>query len=126
MENRNVTGNASALAFDPALADGAFHVIDRGGTRFVLPGIEGFRLMEIMRESGLDIPALCGGSCSCGTCHITVAPEWMDRLPAARDDEEEKLDALLYAGPLSRLACQIIWNAQAMDGLQVTLAPLEE
>lgn len=117
---------ATPLAFDPELADGAFHVKDRDGISYLLPGLEGFRLMEIMRESGLPIPATCGGSCACGTCHIYVAAEWFDRLPPAREEEEEKLDALLYTEPNSRLACQVIWQRETMDGLRLTLAPLEE
>jgi ferredoxin, 2Fe-2S len=115
----------TAEAFDPALADGAFHVTDRAGLHHLLPGVNGFRLMEIMRECGLDIPATCGGACLCGTCHVVVDPAWTDKLPAPRDDEEAMLDQLATLTPHSRLACQIIWNGEALDGLRVTLAPLE-
>ncbi len=116
----------STEAFDPALADGAFHVVDRAGLRHLLPGVNGFRLMEIMRECGLDIPATCGGACLCGTCHVFVDPVWSEKLPAPREDEEAMLDQLVSLSPHSRLACQIIWNGEILDGLRVTLAPLEE
>jgi 2Fe-2S ferredoxin len=112
--------------FDPSLADGAFRVTDRDGVHHLLPGVNGFRLMEIMRECGLDIPATCGGACLCGTCHVLVAPEWMNRLPAPRPEEDAMLDQLVSLTPSSRLACQIIWNSATLDGLRVTLAPLEE
>ncbi len=115
----------AAEAFDPALADGAFHVTDRAGLHHLLPGVNGFRLMEIMRECGLDIPATCGGACLCGTCHVVVDPAWAEKLPAPRDDEEAMLDQLATLTPHSRLACQIIWNGEQLDGLRVKLAPLE-
>ena len=112
--------------FDPALADGAFTVIGRDGVRYLLPGVDGYRLMEIMRDCGLPVPALCGGACACGTCHVFVEPDWLARLPAAQSEEEEKLDSLLHAQPNSRLSCQIIWQKPCLDGLVVSLAPLEE
>lgn len=125
LHERTLMSNEGGEAFDPALADGAFRVTDRAGVRHLLPGVNGFRLMEIMRECGLDVPATCGGACLCGTCHITVDPAWLDRLPPPREDEEAMLDRLVHVGPRSRLACQIIWEA-TLDGLRVELAPLEE
>jgi 2Fe-2S ferredoxin len=115
----------AAEAFDPALADGAFHVTDRAGLHHLLPGVNGFRLMEIMRECGLDIAATCGGACLCGTCHVSVDPAWAAKLPAPRDNEEAMLDQLATVTPHSRLACQIIWDGAKLDGLRVTLAPLD-
>jgi 2Fe-2S ferredoxin len=111
--------------FDVSLADGAFRVTDRAGVHHLLPGIDGLRLMEIMRECGLEIPATCGGACLCGTCHVFVAPEWSDRLPAPRPEEDAMLDQLAGLTPFSRLACQIIWSSETLDGLRVSLAPLE-
>lgn len=123
---RSDEATVSTEVFDPALADGAFHVVDRSGLRHLLPGVNGFRLMEIMRECGLDIPATCGGSCLCGTCHVFVDPAWSAKLPVPREEEEAMLDQLASLSPHSRLACQIIWNGEILDGLRVTLAPLEE
>jgi ferredoxin, 2Fe-2S len=125
LADRPTQETAPAEVFDPALADGAFHVVDRSGLHHLLPGVNGFRLMEIMRECGLDIPANCGGSCLCGTCHIVVDAVWAARLPQPRNDEEAMLDQLSTLTPHSRLACQIIWNGEMLDGLRVTLAPLE-
>jgi ferredoxin, 2Fe-2S len=123
---RTLETEATSMTFDPELADGAFHVKDREGLNYLLPGLEGFRLMEIMRESGLPIPATCGGACACGTCHVFVEEAWLSHLPPAREEEEQKLDALLYTQGNSRLACQLIWNRDTMDGLRLTLAPLGE
>jgi 2Fe-2S ferredoxin len=115
-----------ALTFDPELADGTFRVVDRAGTMFLLPGIDGYRLMEIMRAAGLPIASTCGGACACGTCHVYIDENWLDRLASPKPEEEAKIDTLLHARPNSRLACQVIWHQGAMDGLSLSLAPLEE
>lgn len=115
-----------AIAFDEELADGALTVIDRAGTAHRLPGIDGMSLMEIVRGFDLPIPATCGGAAACGTCHVFVAPAFVARLAEPTEEENWQLDRLVAAKPESRLACQIIWNKGLLDGLVVTLAPLEE
>jgi ferredoxin, 2Fe-2S len=100
---------------------GFIRVKDHHGSTHVLEGVEGWRLMEVIRGHGLPIAATCCGACACATCHVHVAPEWARRLHPARDDEEAMLDALPALEPTSRLACQIIWDAH-LDGLEVTLA----
>ena len=98
-------------------------VIDREGNRHALEAVEGWRVMEIIRDWGLPIEGLCGGACECGTCHVFVSADWADRLYPAREEEEMQLDMVPGAGPASRLSCQILWT-EALDGLEVTLAPL--
>ena len=112
--------------FDFDLADGTLLAVDRAGRRHRLPGIEGYRIMEILRDCGLDVPATCGGACACGTCHVYVAPDWVGKLPPPREEEEAKLDDLVHLRPGSRLACQLIWEKARMDGLELALAPLED
>ena len=111
--------------FDPDLADGIFHVTDRDGKLHHLPGIEGYRLMEILRDVGLPVAATCGGAAACGTCHVFVAPAWREKLPPPCEDETEKLDELLHLADNSRLSCQLIWRQDQLDGLELTLAPEE-
>lgn len=78
--------------------------------------------MEIIRDAGIDeIPAYCGGACSCASCHVHVAPEWTDKLPAISDDEAALLEAANNRSPYSRLSCQIPFSP-AIAGLQVTVA----
>jgi 2Fe-2S ferredoxin len=80
-------------------------------------------LMEIMRSGGVDeILALCGGTCSCATCHIFVDPEFADRLEPMGADENDLLDSSDHRCATSRLSCQVIWRDE-LDGLRVTLAP---
>lgn len=98
------------------------HVTDRNGKRHTLEALEGFRVMEIIRDWGLDIKAECGGACACATCHVYVAPDWVDRLHPPRDEEEDMLDSAFDVGPESRLSCQILMSEE-LDGIELTLAP---
>jgi 2Fe-2S ferredoxin len=102
---------------------GVIHVIDRAGERHTLEAVEGWRVMEIIREWGLPIEGLCGGACECATCHVFVAQEWVERLHPARDEEESQLDTVPLTQGNSRLSCQILY-APELDGLEVSLAPV--
>lgn len=97
------------------------NVIDQAGTRHILEAVEGWRVMEILREHGLPVEGLCGGACACATCHVEVAPDWAKRLAGKRDDEEDMLDSVPNASPNSRLSCQLIF-APELDGLELALA----
>ncbi|MBS7805818.1 2Fe-2S iron-sulfur cluster binding domain-containing protein [Rhizobiales bacterium TNE-4] len=101
---------------------GVINVIDREGKTHTLEALEGWRIMEIIRDWGLPMEGLCGGSAECGTCHVFVAPEWLPKLFPARDEEENQLDQLPIVEPNSRLSCQILYTDE-LDGLTVTLAP---
>lgn len=97
-------------------------VIDHAGREHALEAVEGWRVMEIIREYGLPIKAECGGACACATCHVYVDEDWVNKIPAMRDDEEEMLDEAFDIQDNSRLSCQIILD-EALDGLRVHLAP---
>ena len=99
---------------------GVIRVIDHSGNTHQLDAVEGWRVMEIIREHGIDIEALCGGACACATCHVVVEPDWADRLHPPRDDEESMLDSLPSVSETSRLSCQIIYQT-ALDGMALRL-----
>ena len=98
------------------------NVIDQQDRLHRLAALEGYRVMEIIRDWQLDIRAECGGACACATCHVYVDPEWADRLPEPREDEIERLDEAFRVDARSRLSCQIIMTDE-LDGLTVRLAP---
>jgi 2Fe-2S ferredoxin len=78
--------------------------------------------MEAIRNAGIDeLLALCGGVCSCATCHVHVDPEFAGALPPLSDDEDALLDGCDHRNEHSRLSCQIRMNEQ-LAGLRVTIA----
>ncbi|HRE20474.1 MAG TPA: 2Fe-2S iron-sulfur cluster-binding protein [Rhabdaerophilum sp.] len=97
------------------------HVTDRDGASHTIEGADGWRVMEILRDSGLGVEGICGGTCDCASCHVIVSPEWAAKLHPAREEELLKLDELPAIEPTSRLSCQILWS-EAMDGLALTIA----
>lgn len=101
---------------------GVIRVTDREGKVHELDALEGWRVMEIIRDWGLPMEGTCGGACDCATCHVIVASHWADRLFPPRAEELDKLDELPLIEPTSRLSCQILYSPE-LDGLEVTLAP---
>ncbi len=98
------------------------HVTDQTGTRHSLEALEGFRVMEIIRDWGLDVKAECGGACACATCHVYVAPAWSGKLYDPLDEEIDMLDSAFAVEDNSRLSCQILMS-EALNGIELTLAP---
>ncbi|WP_414900332.1 2Fe-2S iron-sulfur cluster-binding protein [Sphingomonas flavalba] len=97
-------------------------VVTRDGTEHVVEGDDGLTVMEVIRDNGFDeLLALCGGCCSCATCHVHVDPDFADRLPGMSEDESDLLDSSDFRNEQSRLGCQIPFSA-ALDGLKVTIA----
>ncbi len=98
-------------------------VIDRSGNARDVQADNGLSLMEVIRDNGFDeLLALCGGCCSCATCHVYVAPEFSANLPAMSEDENDLLDSTDNRNDQSRLSCQIPVT-DALEGVQVTIAP---
>lgn len=92
------------------------------GSTHRLEALEGWRVMEVIRDWGLPIKAECGGACACATCHVWVAKDWVDKLTSPTDEESEMLDGAFQVDDRSRLSCQIIMTPE-LDGLEVELAP---
>ena len=84
---------------------------------------EGLTVMEAIRDNGFDeLLALCGGCCSCATCHVHVDPEFLGQLPPMSEDEDDLLESSDHREVNSRLSCQLPFT-DALDGLKVTIAP---
>ena len=98
------------------------YVTDQEGDVHALDGLEGWRLMEVIRDHKLPIKAECGGACICATCHVYVDEAWLGRLYQPTTEETDQLDNAFEVQDNSRLSCQILLN-EKMDGLRVTLAP---
>jgi 2Fe-2S ferredoxin len=95
--------------------DGAVHEIQAN---------EGDNLMEALREYEWGVPAICGGLCSCGTCHVYIDTQWLDKFQQADPDEQDLLDVFDSASDNSRLSCQMNLR-EAHNGLNLSIAPDE-
>jgi len=96
-------------------------VVDRDGVEHEVEARTGLKVMETLRELDYGVAAICGGMCSCATCHIYIDPEWADKLPAPMSDERDLLTELSHYRENSRLSCQVEITA-ALSGLKVTIA----
>ena len=97
-------------------------VTDRSGREASIEADVGLTVMEIIRDNGIDeLLALCGGCCSCATCHVYVDDALAVSLPMMGEDENDLLDSLDHRRPSSRLSCQLTFSNK-MDGLKVTIA----
>lgn len=98
-------------------------VVTREGAESSVDGAEDLSLMEVIREGGFDeLLALCGGSCSCSTCHVYVDADFLHLLPAMSEDENDLLDSSDHRSERSRLSCQIRCTPE-LQGLRLQIAP---
>ena len=98
-------------------------IITRDGESHEVEGRVGWSVMENIRDHGFDeLLALCGGCCSCATCHVHVDPDWADKLKPRGRDEDDLLDTSEHKVETSRLSCQILFSPE-IDGLVVRIAP---
>lgn len=97
-------------------------IVTRDGDEREVEGEEGLSVMEVIRDAGFDeLLALCGGCCSCATCHVHVDPLFADNLPPMSDDENDLLDSSADRDGTSRLSCQIKLSP-ALTGMRVIIA----
>ena len=97
-------------------------VTTRSGETREVDAAAGLTVMEAIRDNGFDeLLALCGGCCSCATCHVHIDPAFKDKLPEMSMDEDDLLDSSDDRDASSRLSCQIPFS-DALDGLRVRIA----
>ena len=77
-----------------------------GATMNLVPGVEG----------------MCGGVCSCATCHCYIEGEWAGKLPPPEPGELQMLDTASHRRDSSRLGCQILVSWE-MEGMEVHRPP---
>ena len=99
-------------------------VIDRDGKERELDAPNGASLMEPLRDMDDGVAAICGGMCSCATCHVYVDEEWVAKIPPPMSDETDMLGDLTTRKINSRLSCQVMLN-DSLSGIKVSVAPEE-
>ena len=97
-------------------------VTSASGEERTIAADEGLTLMEAIRDNGFDeLLALCGGCCSCATCHVHIDPAYFDQLPTMSADENDLLDSSDQRNEYSRLSCQVPVT-DVLEGCKVTIA----
>lgn len=100
-------------------------VTDKDGRDVEVDARPGLSVMENIRALPRSVDAVCGGLCSCATCHVLIDPKWSARLPGCRYEEKLMLTPLRsFDAQRSRLGCQLKVTAE-LDGLRLTVAPDE-
>ena len=98
-------------------------VTNRRGEETRIDTPAGLSLMRVLCQAGFDdILALCGGVCSCGTCHVYIDDGAGSRLVPVSADEDALLNSSRHRRESSRLSCQLLVTAE-FDGLRLTIAP---
>lgn len=93
---------------------------DTDGQVHHLPASPGTVLMELLRDEGMDVEAVCGGCCSCATCHVYVD---FAAVGGPGETEAALLSVADHLQPSrSRLSCQIRLTDEH-DQLAVIVAP---
>lgn len=79
-------------------------------------------IMQLAVDNDIKgIDGNCGGVCSCATCHVHVAEDFMAKVGAAGDIEKDMLEFEAGANEFSRLSCQIEISEE-LDGMVLTVA----
>ena len=84
------------------------NVTDRKYNKHIFEGENNQTLMELIDDHEIAEPyGICGGEPQCGTCHVYVNNEWLDKLDPKSSEEGDALDNSSELKDNSRLACQI-------------------
>src|SRR5690606_33819197 len=96
-------------------------ITTRQGETRTIDAAVGMSIMEALRDSGVEVLALCGGACSCATCQVHVDREFAHLLPTMSGDEDDLLSGSSHRDEGSRLSCQIRMS-ENLSGLRLTVA----
>lgn len=96
--------------------------IEHDGTEHPVEAENGAILMRVGQQN--EIPTIrgeCGGTCSCGSCHVYVDEAWSTKLKPPHELEQMMIDSLaLTKRDNSRLTCMILVTPE-LDGLVLRL-----
>ncbi|CAI5972809.1 unnamed protein product [Closterium sp. NIES-64] len=129
---------ASSVATSPSVAPGSsaptvadravrFTAIDADGHRHAVTGLAGRTLLSALIRSKVEtverhqLEEL--DSCN-GNCQVSIAQEWLDKLPPRSQAEEDRLRQVSTDGQVtrsSRLGCQVHLNKD-LEGMTVAMA----
>ena len=97
-------------------------VTDLSGNISTLNAKSGETLMEALRDNGYsEIEAVCGGVCSCSTCHVYIEGDGFGKTGERNEDENQLVTSTDSFQSNSRLSCQVTVTDD-MDGMAITIA----
>ena len=96
--------------------------VERDGRVCEVTADVGDCLLNVAQAAGQPLEGTCEGQMACSTCHVIVAAAEFALLPPASAEEEDMLDLATGATRTSRLACQIMLNAN-IDQITVAIPP---
>ena len=99
----------------------AVTVVDEGVSRAASLAV-GETLLKALQMAGVPIGSVCGGTMSCGTCHVYVDGQVAGLADPVRDELELLEGQGAYRSGRSRLACQVVVT-EAMTGRPIEIAP---
>ena len=100
-------------------------IVTRSGAESHVVVENGQSLMDAIHSAGIkELLAICGGMCSCSTCHVYIDPAFAPLLAPMQEEEEDMLVSSDYRLAESRLSCQIPVT-DSLDGLRLIIAPKE-
>ncbi|XP_011636244.1 adrenodoxin-like protein, mitochondrial [Pogonomyrmex barbatus] len=94
--------------------------IDKTGKKFRTKGKVGDNVLFLAHKYGIEMEGACEASLACTTCHVYVHPDYIDKLPAPVEKEDDLLDIAPFLKENSRLGCQIILKKE-LDGIELEL-----
>jgi 2Fe-2S ferredoxin len=101
------------------MSDIEFIYVQPDGVENTVSVAEGTTLMEAALFNGVDgVQGLCGGICSCATCHVALDEATYRSLEPANEGEQEMIEQLDDRVATSRLGCQIHADAK-INGARV-------
>ena len=95
----------------------------KDGTEKSVSFRENQTILQVAEENGIDLNSNCEGFGVCGGCHVKIenfAGNFSKKLPEISEKEDDTLDRVSGIEVNSRLACQVVLNAN-LDGLVVKL-----
>ena len=100
-------------------------IVTRDGAELNVIVEDGQTLMDAIHSAGVkEVLAICGGMCSCSTCHVYIDPEFADRVVPMQEEEEDMLTS--SDNRTGKLATFVpIPVTDALDGMRVIIAPKE-
>tara|TARA_B100000029_G_C17087094_1_gene782760 strand:+ start:195 stop:533 length:339 start_codon:yes stop_codon:yes gene_type:complete len=98
-------------------------VIDRKKKKHLLDIKEGETIRDaIEQQITPENFGICGGTCTCATCHLYIDSKDFDRIEAKKKDEINTLETRGYKPENnSRLACQIVVKPE-YENIEVNIA----